>query len=546
MKRFFGRILLAAAGFGLAVATGSAAMAATPEEALAVGGGGDRGAAPFTNCASRACIARAVGDLDGDGMDDLVMESVSATGLSNMDRSAVGLEVTLAAVSGPSSGPTAFIPLVGRGDLGVRPVARLGVAVGDLNADGFDDLVWAWASNTTWGEVQRVTIIWGRTTAEWAALSGMDVYEDATVIERRVPRLSRKAPGLARDLNIRVGDVNGDGHMDLVLAADPSTVRTSSAARRRGGRDAGEVSGPGPSAPSEIAVMYGNGRWHSVSRFRDDVTITGLGACHSGFGAIGDLTGDGVDDLVVRRCAGAGLPDTPVVLVGGALEPTIDLQVRADRSFARPGDPARPIPELPEPPRGYFPSQPIGDHPLRPADALWVQDMNHDGVGDLLFEFGGKTHVWSGGADIVERVEALRTDGVIVDAGFGMTALTGAWRLADLDGVAGEDMILAHGQTRVIAGDPRSRGPVVVIEVPPLLVFSSGRPESQVLDLSVERGDARWHDSTNELWAIGDFDGDGHDDLLIGPSLHSPFTDGSIDGSMAFRVLNGPLASSTD
>ncbi len=534
MNRFAKRIGLGAVGLALVLVAGSTVAAADPDGAL---GGGVEGVT-FAQCAGSSCIVRAVGDLDGDGIDDLVLETFSARGLNAMSRSANGLEVALAADRTTTGGrPTTFIPIRGRDDLSRRAVARLGVTIADLNKDGFDDLIWAWASNDLRGETQRITAILGRSTAEWARLSSFEAYEDAIVIERRQSRLSRKTPGNARDLNVQAKDINGDGQFDLVLAADPSTAVNDGHGRM------GPDRGPSKSlisAPSEIAVMYGNGHWSSVSRFRDDVRITGVGACHSSFGAIGDLTGDGVNDLVVRRCVGAGMPDTPVVLAGGSLERTINLGVGADRSIPSPGDPARPIPEEPEPPRGYFSGQPIGNHPLRPADAMWIQDVDRDGVGDLLFEFGGKTHLWSGNSNVAERVDAMRTDGVFVDAGFGMTGLSGAWRLADLDRVSGADLVLTHGRTRVVEGS--GRGSSGIIEVPPLVVFSGARPGTQVLDLSVESGDLRWHDAANELWAIGDFDGDGDDDLIVGPSLHSAAS----HGPLRFMVLYGPLTPSGD
>ncbi|MGX9229861.1 FG-GAP-like repeat-containing protein [Streptomyces albus] len=216
----------------------------------------------------------ASGDIDGDGHDDLV------TIASSDDPADEG---ALAVLPGTDSG-------VGGEPLGHQvslPSADFALAVGDIDADGKDDVV----IDTGFGDAPDDTVL--RTYPGGA--SGLRVDDPVVWKGERV-----------RSDTVRLADLDGDGHADLIVG----DRRAPSA---EGHNDAGA-----------LRVAPGSKRWFDSSAMRtvslDTRGVPGGAAGNDRFAsalAVGDYDGDGTADVAVG-VPGRSLKSGAVcVLLGG-------------------------------------------------------------------------------------------------------------------------------------------------------------------------------------------------------------------------------------
>lgn len=367
----------------------------------------------------------AAGDLDGDGVADLVVgapgESAAYVFHGRRGVRPVGLTAAQAA-------RLAGLPVDGTGQ---------SVAMGDFDGDGLGDVAVGNANAAI--AVASACVVYGRAggvpSRDLNALAAADGY---------------RLTGLASN-NIAVaaaGDANGDGVADLLVGA-PDAARAA-LVFGRGTRGAASVAMGDPALASQITGRAGS--WFGFA-------VAG----------IGDLNGDGRADLAI----GAPLE---------APAPALSQAGRAYVVFGRPAFPATLDAATQPASSGFMLSGAVS------ADkAGWsvagAGDVNGDGRSDLLVgaPYSGYTARAAGAAYVVyghagtfanitlagglDGTNGFQISGVAAGdlAGFAVA------RAGDVNGDGGEDLVvggrnalLSRGSAWVLHGQPADRVPPVV------------------------------------------------------------------------------------
>lgn len=512
------------------------------------------------------CAPIAAGDLNGDGKTDAVFLRRSGANQRSVNGDfSRSLDILFGPFSGVGSGG-------GRADVAVSISAGNGipsVTVADFDGDGLQDLVYAEAARSLGvfppAELQRVAVLKGQKV--WDPIYTMGpAYQGSHVLERRAPLNAEQIKSTtangrrASRLTPLLSDVNGDGKADLLLAVDPAAdeepMAIGSIARTI-------VRGEVPShllvfldAPSLAARAEGTTL--SLEPGEESSFVEGQGSCSAaGLLGAGDLNQDGLTDIVTRRCPGRAVPDMLGLVPGRRDWPArlrIDGAVTAEPEILPPGPEPTRAPVEPEPPRGYVSFSPTPKSLFDRPAAFFLQDVNQDGALDLGFGFSDKTHVWLGGRDIATRLRRNHSDRVYLQAGFGGTSLSGTWRVSDLTGDGRPDLLLTQrgGASLDASAERPVPAPIVLggaaaddsrpsgvtgggreVLAEPLKIYAGARTGQRVLDLAADQPDAVISDPALDLWLIGDFNGDGRDDLMLGSPGQS--------STSSYQVLYGPF-----
>ncbi|HEU5322630.1 MAG TPA: hypothetical protein VFX28_17620, partial [Methylomirabilota bacterium] len=234
----------------------------------------------------------AAGDLNDDGMDDIVVGAPASNGLTN-----IRTDLGEAYIIYGSRSLGGRVDLARREqDFTFRPAegfTRVGTsfAVGDVNDDGVDDLV---AGGPFGGRVEGTPAGSPRTTEGevYVLFGGPGLRGDWDLAEQPVDvRLKGEGERDNFGQAVAVGDVNGDGVDDIIASA--SRADGPGEARQEGG---------------EAFVFFGSKALSGLVRSAAaDVTVYAAEA-RDGLGEMataGDLNGDGLADIVLSaRVAG--------------------------------------------------------------------------------------------------------------------------------------------------------------------------------------------------------------------------------------------------
>jgi hypothetical protein len=335
------------------------------------------------------------GDLNGDGIDDVVVGAPGSNGLTNI-RTDLGEAYVI--FGSPSLGGTVDLAKIEQ-DFTFRPAegfTRVGTtfAIGDVNGDGIDDLI----AGGPFGGRAEGTPPGSRRTTEgevYVVFGAPDLHGEKDVARgEEDARLKGAQEFDSFGQAVASGDVNGDGVDDIIVTAS----------RADGPDDSRTEAG-------EAYVFFGSPNLSGkVDSDEADITIHGSedGDALGDLAASGDLSGDGLADIVL----GARLADGPDNLrpVGGeayiifgspSLGGIIDLAEEAPDSLIYARDP-----------RDMMPS------------SLTIADLDGDGRDDVVL-----------GAAFADGPEYSRSDGGEVYVLFG-DALEGEIDLrVDVDGL---------------------------------------------------------------------------------------------------------------
>jgi len=409
------------------------------------------------------------------------------------------------------------------------------LAVGDFNGDGTDDLVLGalGADGPSDGRIDagEVYIYFGAgslaSTLDIAGLAG--TAPDVTIYGATTG--DRLAGGGA----LAVGDFNGDGIDDLVLGS------------READGPSDERSGAG-----EAYIIYGSASLPAtidLASSGEDVTIYGATASDTltinGALAVGDFNGDGTDDLVLgaRNADGPsgdfrGDAGEAYIIYGSATLPaTIDL-ASSGEDVTIYGATASDV--------------------LTSGGALTVGDLNGDGTDDLVLgakgadgpsgDFrgdAGEAYIIYGSAGLPATIDLASSeeDVTIYGATTGDLLTVGALTVGDLNGDGTDDLILG-AQNAGGPSDGRSFAGEAYI-----IYGSAGLPAT--IDLASSAEDVTIYGATTgdfltngTALTVGDFNGDGTDDLVLGAGNADGPSDGRSNAGEAYVIFGSGTATS--
>ena len=421
------------------------------------------------------------GDVNGDGLDDLIVGAyANDSDSSNAGRSYVifGKSGTLA-VELSSLGSDGFV-IKGPG-----ANYRSGTSVssaGDVNGDGFDDLIIGAPANewiNTPSASGRSYVVFGKTDSNPVDLSSLG--NGGFLIQ------STSADALGAAVSA-AGDINGDGLDDVIIGAPM--------------QDSGSYYDAGRSYVIYGKTGIGTVNLGSLGTQGFVITAEDENYAYAGTGvsSAGDVNNDGLADLLIgaySKSSGGASDGGRVYVLFGKVNPTaINLSsIGTD---------------------GFYVDMTVGYGGGLGTNLSHAGDFNGDGLGDVVASTGSNSFLIFGKTS--NATVSLPTGGVGI---YGATTATAA---GDINGDGLADLLVGNKGSNPTSGTAAGRSYVLFGSTNPgANIFLDNLPQSGSYGFRLD-GQAAGDASGTSVSAAGDVNGDGLADLIVGAPNSDPAT----------------------